>query len=163
MNKKNTVEKNTEFIMACNEIGINTWCDMMLGYPGETIGDMKKSLEFVRKTKPPRVGVNQATPFPGSHLWATHRNDLIVRNWDDIAGHVQKPKFKSMANKQWFISYYTILMTKHLDQPLLFDIIRSSKLLSSMSRFLPYLLRFSFIVPYLRRISLNRGLIRRFL
>jgi len=134
----------------------------MIGYPGETIDDMKKSLEFIRKTKPARVGVNQVTPFPGTYLWTTHRDDLIIKNWDDIARHVQKPKFKSMADKQWFISYYTILMTKHLDQPLLFDVILSSKLLSAMSRFLPYLFRFSFIVPILRRISLNKGIIRFF-
>jgi radical SAM superfamily enzyme YgiQ (UPF0313 family) len=160
MNKKNTVEKNAEFIKACNEIGIKTWCNMMVGYPGETIDDMKKSLNFVRKMKPSRVGVNQVTPFPGTYLWNNHRDDLFTKSWDDIARHIQKPKFKSMADKQWFISYYTILMTKHLDQPLLFDIIRSSKLLSAMSGFLPYLFRFPFILPVLRRLSLNKGLIK---
>lgn len=162
MNKKNTVKRNADFIKTCNEIGIKAWCNMMIGYPGETIDDMKKSLEFVRQTKPSRVGVNQVTPFPGTNLWTTHRHDLIARSWDDIARHVQKPKFKSMADKQWFISYYTILMTKHFDQPLLYDVIRSSKLLSAVSRFLPYLFRFPSIVPLLRKISLNKRIIRFF-
>lgn len=156
MNKKNTVEKNADFIKACNEIGIKTWCNMMLGYPGETREDMEKSLEFVKATRPSRVCVNQVTPFPGTNLWADHRDDIMVGNWDDIARHVQKPKFRSLADKQRLIGYYTIVMSKNFDQPLNLDIIESSRVLSSMKPFLPFIFRFPFLVHILRRLRLRK-------
>ena len=155
MNKKNTVEKNAEFIKNCNEIGIKTWCNMMVGYPGETKEDMELSLEFIKNTKPERVCVSQVTPFPGTDLWTHNREDIIERSWDDIARHIQKPKFKSMASQQRLISYYNILMTKSFDQPLNYDYIQSSKILSSMALILPYLARFPSIVRILRKIRLK--------
>jgi anaerobic magnesium-protoporphyrin IX monomethyl ester cyclase len=157
MNKKNTVEKNAEFINNCNEIGIKAWCNMMVGYPGETRDDMEKSLEFVKETKPPRVCVSQVTPFPGTDLWTTNKEDLIERSWDDIARHIQKPKFKSLAANQRLISYYTIIMTKNFGQPLNSDVIESSKFLSSMKWILPFLARFPNIVRILRKIRLKMG------
>lgn len=155
MNKKNTVEKNAEFIRICNEIGIKTWCNMMVGYPGETREDMERSLEFVKKTKPSRVCVSQVTPFPGTAMWTTNKEDLIERSWDDIARHIQKPKFKSLVANQRLISYYTIVMTKDFGQPLNFDVIESSKILSSMKWILPFLARFPRIVRILRKIRLK--------
>jgi radical SAM superfamily enzyme YgiQ (UPF0313 family) len=155
MNKKNTVEKNEEFIKTCNELGIKTWCNMMVGYPGETREDMELSLEFIKRTKPARVCVSQVTPFPGTDLWTKNSEDLIERSWDDIARHIQKPKFKSLSSKQRLISYYTILMTKDFDQPPNYDYIQSSKFLSSIKWFLPYLARFPSIVRILRKIRLK--------
>ena len=155
MNKKNTVEKNAEFIKNCNEIGIKTWCNMMVGYPGETREDMEKSLEFIRNAKPERVCVSQVTPFPGTDLWTDNEEDLIDRSWDDIARHIQRPKFKSMAAKQMLISYYTILMTKNFGQPLNYDYMQSSLILSSLKWILPYLARFPKIVRVLRKIRLK--------
>jgi radical SAM superfamily enzyme YgiQ (UPF0313 family) len=157
MNKKNTVEKNAEFIKNCNELGIKTWCNMMVGYPGETREDMQMSLDFVRKTKPSRVCVSQVTPFPGTDLWNDNEDDLIEQSWDDIARHIQKPKFKTLAAKQNLISYYTIVMTKNFDQPLNYDVIQSSILLSSMKWILPYLARFPAIVQIMRKIRLKMG------
>jgi radical SAM superfamily enzyme YgiQ (UPF0313 family) len=128
---------------------------MMVGYPGETREDMEMSLEFIKRTKPARVCVSQVTPFPGTDLWTKNREDLIKRSWDDIARHIQKPKFKSLAANQRLISYYTILMTKNFDQPLNYDYIQSSKILLSIKWFLPYLVRFPAIVRILRKIRLK--------
>ena len=116
------------------------------------------SLDFVQKTKPSRVCVSQVTPFPGTDLWTDNRDDLIERNWDDIARHVQKPKFKSMAAKQNLISYYTIVMSKNFGQPLNYDLIPFPKILSSMKWIIPYLVRFPSIVRILRKIWLKKAI-----
>ena len=156
MNKLNTVEKNAEFIKNCNEIGIKSWCNMMVGYPGETVEDMEKSLQFVRETKPSRVCVNQVTPFPGTYLWKDREDDIIAKDWDDIARHVVKPKFRSMANKQWYINYHIIMLSKQHDGPLNYDVIDSSWLLSPFKKLLPIVFIFPSVVPTLRRIFLKK-------
>ncbi len=151
MNKKNTVEKNAEFIKICNDVGIQVWCNMMLGYPGETNEDMRLSLEFVRETRPARVCVSQVTPFPGTYLWEKHEDDVIKMDWNDFARHIQKPKFKSMIRKQSLIKYYITLMSKEFDGPLGIDLVESSKLFSFINRRFPFLLQYSRIFNMLSR------------
>lgn len=128
MNKSNTAEKNSEFIRMCNETGIRTWCNMMVGYPGETEADRSRSLEFVRASQPHRVCVSQVTPFPGTHLWNQHRDDILRSDWHRIARHILRPKFKSMAGDQRSIDYFQVAMTKEWGEPLTADMIEHSAL-----------------------------------
>jgi radical SAM superfamily enzyme YgiQ (UPF0313 family) len=108
MEKHNTVENNEQFLKACKDVGISTWCNMMVGYPGETIEDMSESLRFLRRTLPERVSVSQVTPFPGTKVWSANIDDLIQLGWDDVARHIRKPKFRSMARLQAPIDDYTL-------------------------------------------------------
>jgi radical SAM superfamily enzyme YgiQ (UPF0313 family) len=112
MGKHNTVHNNEQFIIACKDIGITVWCNMLAGYPGETINDLSQSLIFLKKTQPERVCVSQVTPFPGTRIWTDNRDDLIQSDWDDVARHVRKPKFKSMEKMQEVIELYVVLMSK---------------------------------------------------
>ena len=146
MNKRNSVEKNVEFMGVCSELGIQTWCNMMVGYPGETEEDLKKSLEFVRQTHPTRVCVSQVTPFPGTRLWESRRGDVIERNWDEVARHVHRAKFRSLARQQPLFLYYLWLMSKDWDQPLNADLLELSKASEWLCRRFPKLMRF-----YLKR------------
>lgn len=126
MNKRNTVEQNETFLNRCREIGVDVWCNMMIGYPGETEEDMRQSLEFVKRVKPTRVCVSQVTPFPGTHVWNKCRDDIIEQDWNDMARHVYRPKFKSMAPLQRLISYYGILMSREWGEPLTADFVQLS-------------------------------------
>jgi radical SAM superfamily enzyme YgiQ (UPF0313 family) len=115
MGKRNSVHNNEIFINTCKEVGISIWCNMMVGYPGETIDDLSRSLEFIKRTLPERVCVSQVTPFPGTKLWMDNADDIIQRDWDDVARHVRKPKFKSMENMQAVIELYVVLISKEFD------------------------------------------------
>lgn len=121
MEKRNTVENNAAFIGLCNELGIETWCNMMIGYPGETREDMDLSLKFVSEAAPSRVCVSQVTPFPGTALWQQHHDDVIELDWNDMARHVTRPKFRSMAPYQKIINRYMWLMSKDAGKPLNYD------------------------------------------
>ena len=155
MNKSNTVQKNEEFIKICNEVGIQTWCNMMVGYPGETKEDMEHSLQFVHRTNPSRVCVSQVTPFPGTDLWKSHHDDIIQRGWDDVARHIRKPKFKSMAKYQRLIKYFMILMSKDFDQSLNIDLIDSSPIASLFNRYFPFLLSYQRVFNFLTKKQLE--------
>jgi radical SAM superfamily enzyme YgiQ (UPF0313 family) len=141
MNKKNTVETNAAFIRTCNELGIHTWCNMMVGYPDETEEDMQLSLDFVRKTQPTLTNVSQVTPFPGTYLWNEHQDDIIALEWDQVARHVHRAKFKSLAPKQLLIKNYITLMNKRWKQPVSADLIKLSRFTWWLCCHVPYLLR----------------------
>jgi len=115
MEKNNTVLNNEKFIRVCSELGVSVWCNMMVGYPGETIQDMSESLDFLRRVHPDRVCVSQVTPFPGTNVWSQNIDDVIQRDWDDMARHVRRPKFKSMVAMQPVIEFYVMLMSKEFN------------------------------------------------
>ncbi|MCX8038198.1 MAG: radical SAM protein [Candidatus Sumerlaeia bacterium] len=141
MNKKNTVEANARFILTCRELGIRTWCNVMVGYPGETRDDLEASLRFVFQTRPDRVCTTQVTPFPGTWLWENHRNDLIVQDWDRMARHIRRPKFRSMRPMQRTLDYYAALMQKEFGEPLQADLLLRAPLAHFLARRRPFLLR----------------------
>jgi tetratricopeptide (TPR) repeat protein len=131
---------------------------MMVGYPGETAEDMEKSLAFVRETQPTRCCVSQVTPFPGTHLWDDNREDVIAQDWDKVARHIFRPKFRSLAPNQRLIDYYQIAMTKEWGEPLMFDQIERSGWLARVSRQSPYL--FHILMrrwPWLARFVTRKG------
>ena len=39
---------------------------MLFGFPGETVGDVKQSIDFLARHKPPSIGINCYVPLPGS-------------------------------------------------------------------------------------------------
>lgn len=152
MDKKNTVEANAEFLRACHALGIRTWCNMMVGYPGETRDDMELSLDFVLQTRPTRVCVTQVTPFPGTYLWERNHADVIAQDWSAFARHVFRPKFKTMARLQPLINYYKTLMSKEWEKHFGADMVghsgalvrwiaRRPAMLSLMVRCAPWLFR----------------------
>jgi len=98
MEKKTSVEENRKFIETCRSAGIATLVNMMVGYPGETEEDLKKSVEFIEETKPDQVIVSQVTPFPGSYIYES--DDVIKQDYSQVARHVFGEKFKSMIPMQ---------------------------------------------------------------
>jgi radical SAM superfamily enzyme YgiQ (UPF0313 family) len=118
MGKKNNIENNKQFIETCNGLGIKTWCNIMVGYPGETVQDLELTRQFVLKTKPTRACVSQATPFPGTDLYNKHKDDLLPIVWDRLARHIPYPRFKSMEHMQEVISLYQNLCSTGWDRPL---------------------------------------------
>ena len=158
MDKRNTVEKNESFIKNCNEAGIQTWCNMTVGYPGETEEDIKLSLEFIRRTQPTQANVSQVTPCPGTYLCEDAKGDIIDLDWRIIGRHVHRPKFKSLAKKQILIEYYITLMNKRSDQPVSVDLVKLYPWLDYLCRRIPYLLRLLVHWQHSRREKLQKAL-----
>jgi tetratricopeptide (TPR) repeat protein len=74
------------------------------------------------------VCVSQVTPFPGTHLWERNRDDVIEMDWDSVARHVRRPKFRSMARLQPTIALYIELMNKEMGMPMGADLLPRSRL-----------------------------------
>jgi magnesium-protoporphyrin IX monomethyl ester (oxidative) cyclase len=53
----------------CRKAGLKTRASILFGNPGETVGDMKKSIEFARELKPDYALFSFTQLFPGTQLF----------------------------------------------------------------------------------------------
>ena len=60
------VEANYKAAELHNKLKFPYNASMLLGYPGEREDDILKTLEFLRRTEPPSIGINWYVPLPGS-------------------------------------------------------------------------------------------------
>lgn len=76
-----SVESHKNAIRLCNKYGFRIWGSVMLGSPGETLDDMKKTSEFIDYAigqGSQRLGVFVATPLPGTEFWETAKKRNAV-------------------------------------------------------------------------------------
>ena len=85
-----TVESHKKAIHLCNKYGLKVWGSFMLGSPTETVGDMKKTIQFIDfaiANGCQRLGAFVSTPLPGTQLWEIAKKYGRVSdnmNWDLI-------------------------------------------------------------------------------
>lgn len=73
--KVNQIKKAFEL---CNKIGIETVGFFMLGYPGETIKTIEKTIKLAHAIKPDFVTFNLFTPLPGSEIF----DKMPIKEWE---------------------------------------------------------------------------------
>lgn len=66
ISKQTTLEKVKDGIKMAKGAGIQTACFFMLGLPGETTKEMKKTIKFAKKLDPTYVSFHIAVPYPGT-------------------------------------------------------------------------------------------------
>jgi len=69
--------KVKELINYCRKIGLNTGMFLVVGMPGEKIGDIWKSFHFAAECRCYSPHISVATPYPGSKLF----DDCIKNNY----------------------------------------------------------------------------------
>ncbi len=69
INKNATVEQSIHAIKQCKKYKIFVDSSFMVGLPGETIEDMKKTEEFIKKYKPDAVDIKIYRPYPSTELY----------------------------------------------------------------------------------------------
>jgi radical SAM superfamily enzyme YgiQ (UPF0313 family) len=86
-----TVEDNRKVILLCKKHGIKVQGSIMLGSPGETLEDMRQTLDFVDfaiKNKVQRLWSFVLTPFPDTEIWeiAKKRGKVWDKgfDWDSL-------------------------------------------------------------------------------
>ncbi len=82
MKKKCSVEANERCAELHTKLMFPYCASMLLGYPGETEIDLNLSMDFLRKHKPPSIGINWYVPLPGSPDYDKLRSEGVI-NTDD--------------------------------------------------------------------------------
>jgi len=77
-------------------LGIEVVATFMLGFPWETVDDMKKTVKFALKLNPDLAQFTLATPYPGTELYeyAKKNNLLLTRDWSQYT--TLKPVMKGL-------------------------------------------------------------------
>jgi radical SAM superfamily enzyme YgiQ (UPF0313 family) len=69
LEKRLSVERNLEAIRLCRKHRIRTLITIMIGNPGETLEDVRRTMEFILSSRTDDLAISILTPFPGTKLW----------------------------------------------------------------------------------------------
>lgn len=96
--KGTKVDQNFEAADICHKLGIKIWANYMLGLPGETKKEQRKTLEMIKKIRPYHCSPAYYTPHPGSRLFDyCQENDLsLIKRSEDYRRNTYEPKIKGI-------------------------------------------------------------------
>jgi len=86
--KRYSLKKIAESAELIKKSGILLHCYMMIGLPGETLRTYWKSIAFMRKIKPDRVGWAVVVPYPGTELFEKKMVDIVNRDYLNWGGYL---------------------------------------------------------------------------
>ena len=95
MQKRMTVEQSVRAAAVYRDAGVEVAAFFIVGYPGETVADIEKTLSFALELPLAEISFNVPMPLPGSRLWErlggsdegrdwTHENELTFVFGSDI-------------------------------------------------------------------------------
>jgi len=83
-----TVEDNSRAIMLTKEAGIGIFGNFMMGAVGETLEDIKMTIDFIRKHKEmiDGMGIFIVQAYPGTQLWDICKEKRLLKDikWNDF-------------------------------------------------------------------------------
>src|SRR5262249_5119002 len=84
MEKGTRVDQIDTATRRLREAGIAVGFFLQFGYPGETLDDIRLTLDMVRRCRPDDIGVSVSYPLPGTTFYERVKADLgEKRNWVD--------------------------------------------------------------------------------
>ena len=84
MDKGTKVEQIYEATKNLKERGAKIAFFLQFGYPGETIADIKKTINMVLELMPDDIGISVSYPLPGTKFYEKVKSQLKVKsNWSD--------------------------------------------------------------------------------
>jgi radical SAM superfamily enzyme YgiQ (UPF0313 family) len=105
--KKGTVttDKIRSAVKAGVDNGLEVLGSFMIGTPGETEEDMKMTYDFIKSLGLTEVGINVATPFPGTDLWNYAVEEGYIKDeWDDRIYAMKSITPETIKDKQLLCS-----------------------------------------------------------
>jgi magnesium-protoporphyrin IX monomethyl ester (oxidative) cyclase len=80
--KNITLEQANRVFQWAKEINIDHVGSFIIGFPWETIDDMKNTVRFVMKLNPTYAQFTVATPYPGTPLYYQAVNEGLIEDWN---------------------------------------------------------------------------------
>ena len=74
----------------------------MIGFPGETLEEIKSTIRLVKKVRPTVVQLHIFTPFPGTEFYQELKNKDMIRADEWLYGdplNFNYPHIRTMSNK----------------------------------------------------------------
>lgn len=80
-----TVADNRRAVRLCRQYGITTSSGFITGTPEETVGDLKKTYEFMKKYPLDNTQIYILTPYPGTAIWQIAEKEGLVSSEMDFS------------------------------------------------------------------------------
>lgn len=109
MNKTTNVKRNKEIALLTRKSALRFQGNFIVGYPGESEEDFKKTISFIKDTRPNNVSLNIFMPLPGTEIYKKLKDSgSLLANWDDI-GNPETPSinYADMPPSRFERLYFT--------------------------------------------------------
>lgn len=84
MDKGTTIQQIEEATRLLKKHGIKPAYFLQFGYPGETIEDIKMTLDLLKRNVPGDIGISVSYPLPGTKFFESVKEQLVGKtNWTD--------------------------------------------------------------------------------
>jgi len=126
MNKGITLEKIQAMFKLTKKLGISSTGSFILGYPGETLGEMWETIKFCLKLSPDYAQFCVLTPYPGTPIYddLKAKNLLLTDDWDqyttirpvikyDDFGYTSEDVKRMLRNAYFFFYLRPYYLLKH--------------------------------------------------
>ncbi|WP_291999936.1 radical SAM protein [Caldivirga sp.] len=80
--KRITIEQAIKVFEWVHELKVNAVASFVIGFPWETIDDMKRTAKFAAKLNPSYAQFTVATPYPGTPLYYQAVNENLIEDWN---------------------------------------------------------------------------------
>ena len=81
MDKDGTVSDTHAAVANLRSVGVGVGLFLQLGYPGETLDDVRATIEMVQTLRPDEIGVSVSYPLPGTVFHAHVAHALVETHW----------------------------------------------------------------------------------
>lgn len=100
-NKTITLDQVRKAVALAKKYKMEVLGTFMVGSPGETEEDIKKTIQFIKELDLDQAGVNVTTPFPGTELWEVAKKKNLVKDdqWDDRLWGMREVNASNIADK----------------------------------------------------------------
>lgn len=139
-----TIKDNLRSVKLCRKYGITSSSGYITGTPSETLGDLKKTYEFMKKYPLDNTQIYLLTPYPGTKIWeVAEKNNLVSRDMDFGKLFVQLPSLSLLdffrKSKPDLIKGRIFLNTKYKDNKDYLNLIFKMHKLATKQNLLFYL------------------------
>jgi len=76
MDKDQTIDDVLTSCKRLRKAGIRVGLFLQLGYPGETLGDVRQTFAMVRRVRPDEVGISVSYPLPGTPFYERVKSEM---------------------------------------------------------------------------------------
>ena len=123
MDKGTTVEQIGEATAILKQYGIKPAFFLQFGYLGETIEDIRKTLDMLEKLVPAEIGVSVSYPLPGTKFYEKVREQLVQKsNWTDsdelalMFSNTYEPEFYKQLHRYVHAHFRRLRARKNIEQ-----------------------------------------------
>lgn len=107
INKRITFDKIEEGMRLTKEVGIDSVCFFILGFPTETFEDMKKTIDLAIKLNPTYASFHLAIPYPGTVFYEMVKENLNELFPSVYTGIYTEDQLKKIINHA-FLKFYLL-------------------------------------------------------